>query len=329
MLSPAPFACLSPFFQGFATMSGLSVTRRCRTAMLFCAAIVLSACDADKTPTSLPAPPSNASAYSLFDPEAGFIAVGVLTGPLGTYDFHTDVVGGGLAVVTVDRSIVFTTTPPSPSTSQLYYEYFPVDASTWPGATTAQVTITEVNIPTGRVVDSIRVVKNGVFQPTIFLTNSVTVETTYNDVIIVKFYHSVVEGPPPPPPGKGCTPGYWKQDQHFDSWVPTGLKPTDLVGKLFSNAYLYTLNGTKMSKYTLVQALNFQGGSGLTGAAQILLRAAVAAELNARYQGIGYPLSAGAIITAVQNALASGNRGTMILLASQLDDLNNLGCVLN
>ena len=23
----------------------------------------------------------------------------------------------------------------------------------------------------------------------------------------------------PPPGGEGCTPGFWKQDQHFDSWV--------------------------------------------------------------------------------------------------------------
>jgi hypothetical protein len=297
--------------------------------MLFCAAIVLSACDADKSPTALPAPPSNASAYSLFDPEAGFIALGVLTGPLGTYDFHTSAVGGGLAVLNADRSIVFATTPPSPATSFLYYQYFPVDASTWPGLTSAQVTIDEVNMPVNRVVDSIRVVKNGAFLPTLLLTNSVTVQTTYSDVIIVKFYHSTVEGPPPPPPGKGCTPGYWKQDQHFDSWVPTGLKPTDLVSKLFSNAYLYTLDGKQMSKYTLVQALAFKGGTGTVGAAQILLRAAVAAEINALHPDVDYPMSAGAVITAVQNALASANRGQMILLASQLDDLNNLGCVLN
>lgn len=304
------------------------VTRRGRAATILFAAALLSACSADRTPTS-PSAPTHASAYSLFDPEAGFIALGVLTGPLGTYDFHTDVVGGGTYVGGGDRSIVFATTPPSPATSSLYYAYFPADASTWPGATTAQVTINEVNIPANRVVDSIRVVKNGVFLPALLLTNSVTVQTNYTDVIIVKFYHSEVQGPPPPPVGKGCTPGYWKQSQHFDSWVPTGLKTTDLVSKLFSNAYLYTLNGKQMSKYTLVQALSFQGGSGTVGAAQILLRAAVAAELNAKYQSIGYPMSAGAIITAVQNALASGNRGTMILLASQLDDLNNLGCVLN
>jgi len=309
-------------------MSGFSVARRCRTALLLCAAVVLSACDADKSPTSLPTPPANASAYSLFDPEAGFIALGVLTGPLGTYDFHTSAVGGGLAVLG-DRSIVFATTPPSPATSLLYYMYFPADASTWPGATTAQVTIDEVNIPANRVVDSIRVVKNNTYLPTLFLTNSVSVQTNYTDVIIVKFYHSQVQGPPPPPVGKGCTPGYWKQSQHFDSWVPTGLKTTDLVSKLYSNAYLYTLDGKQMSKYTLVQALSFKGGPGPTGAAQILLRAAVAAEINARHPSIGYPMSAGAIITAVQNALASVNRGQMILLASQLDDMNNFGCVLN
>lgn len=311
-------------------MSGFSVARRCRRAMLFCAASVLTACaSADKSPTAPLAPPTDPRTYSLFDPEAGFIALGVLTGPIGTYDFHTDVVGGGLYVGGGDRSIVFNTTPPSPSTSLLYYAYFPADASTWPGATTAQVTINEVNIPANRVVDSIRVVRNGVFLPALFLTNSVTVQTNYNDVIIVKFYHSEVEGPPPPPFGKGCTPGYWKQSQHFDSWVPTGLKPTDLVSSVFANASLYTLNGKEMGKYTLVGGLAFKGGSGLTGAAQILLRAAVAAELNAKYNGMGYPWTAAAVVTAVNNALASANRGTMILLAAQLDELNNLGCILN
>ena len=310
-------------------MPGFSVGRRCRTAILLCAAVVLSACDADRSPTSVPVPPDNASAYSLFDPEAGFIALGVLTGPLGTYDFQTSVVGGGLAVVNTPRSIVFATTPPSPNTSLLYYMYFPVDASTWPGLTTAQVTIDEVNMPANRVVDSIRVVRNGIFLPALIGPSSVTLETNYTDVLIVKFYHSEVQGPPPPPVGKGCTPGYWKQSQHFDSWVPTGLKTTDLVSTLFSNAYLYTLDGKQMSKYTLVQALSFKGGNGSVGAAQILLRAAVAAEINARHPSVGYPMSAGAVITAVQNALASNNRGTMILLASRLDDLNNLGCVLN
>ena len=131
-----------------------------------------------------------------------------------------------------------------------------------------------------------------------------------------------------PPPGEGCTPGYWKQSQHFDSWVPTGLKPTDLVSTLFSKASLYKLNGKKLSAYTLVGALSFQGGSDLSGAAQILLRAGVAAELNAR-SGMDYPMTASEITTAVNNALMSGNRSTIITLAGQLDANNNLGCSLN
>jgi hypothetical protein len=36
------------------------------------------------------------------------------------------------------------------------------------------------------------------------------------------------ETPPPPPPpggGQGCTPGYWRQSHHYDSWV--GYAPTN------------------------------------------------------------------------------------------------------
>jgi len=132
-----------------------------------------------------------------------------------------------------------------------------------------------------------------------------------------------------PPTGNGCTPGYWKQTQHFDSWVPTGLKPTDLVSSVFSQSSLYSLSGKKLSAYTLVDGLGFKGGSDLSGAAQILLRAGIAAELNARYSGMNYPLTAGEIVTAVNNALASGNRDTIIALATQLDTNNNLGCRLN
>lgn len=132
-----------------------------------------------------------------------------------------------------------------------------------------------------------------------------------------------------PPTGNGCTPGYWKQTQHFDSWVATGLKPTDAISSVFSKSSLYSLNGKKLSTYKLVEGLDFQGGSDLSGAAQILLRAAIAADLNARSPGMNYPLTATQIVTAVNNALASGNRNTIIDLASQLDTNNNLGCQLN
>ena len=34
-----------------------------------------------------------------------------------------------------------------------------------------------------------------------------------------------------PPGGEGCTPGFWKQEQHFDSWV--GFAPTDSFDAVF------------------------------------------------------------------------------------------------
>jgi hypothetical protein len=80
---------------------------------------------------------------------------------------------------------------------------------------------------------------------------------------------------------------------------------------------------------TLLQALSFGGGSDLTGAAKILLRAAVAALLNAAHPNIDYPRTAAQIIADVNAALASGNRNTILALASQLDKDNNLGCPIN
>ena len=44
---------------------------------------------------------------------------------------------------------------------------------------------------------------------------------------------------------------------------------------------------------------------------------------------MGYPLAAASVVTAVNNALSSANRDTMLSLATKLDDMNNLGCQLN
>ena len=80
---------------------------------------------------------------------------------------------------------------------------------------------------------------------------------------------------------------------------------------------------------TLLDALNYGGGSGVTGGARILLRAAVAALLNAAHPDIDYPRTTAEIIADVNAALASGSRSTMLELASELDADNNLGCPIN
>jgi hypothetical protein len=130
-------------------------------------------------------------------------------------------------------------------------------------------------------------------------------------------------GQQPPAGDQGCTPGYWKN--HTDSWPPTGYSPAQSVQSVFSQASIYPALGSA----NLLDALSFKGGSTLEGAAQILLRAAVSALLNASHPNVSYPRTAAGVISDVNSALASGDRDTMLTLASALDADNNLGCPLN
>jgi hypothetical protein len=140
-------------------------------------------------------------------------------------------------------------------------------------------------------------------------------------------------------PAEGCTPGYWKQDQHFDSWV--GHLPSDPLVGLFSEvgfepyaSHVAALDGggsAVMGDATLVEALQFGGGDTVADKAEILLRAAVAAVLNADNPGVDYPWTSAAIIDAVNAALASQDATQIINLATDLDGDNNGpgGCPLN
>ena len=141
---------------------------------------------------------------------------------------------------------------------------------------------------------------------------------------------TVGEIPPPPPSGEGCTPGYWKAKQHWDSWVPTGYSTNQRINTVFTVPATLTLKGKNLGMYTLVQGLSFQGGSTTSGKAEILLRAAIAALLNTAHPNLDYPeYTPATLIAAVNAALASGNGATMGQLAARLDALNNRGCTLN
>ncbi|HEX5757639.1 MAG TPA: hypothetical protein VF121_00435 [Thermoanaerobaculia bacterium] len=132
-----------------------------------------------------------------------------------------------------------------------------------------------------------------------------------------------LEEDPQPPGEEGCTPGYWKN--HTDSWAGTGYSPGQTTGSVFAGAAAFPSLASK----TLLQSLQAGGGPGTLGAAQILLRAAVAALLNAAHPDVDYPRTTAEIIADVNAALGSNNRDTMLALASQLDADNNLGCPLN
>lgn len=126
---------------------------------------------------------------------------------------------------------------------------------------------------------------------------------------------------------EGCTPGYWKQSQHFDSWQE--YSPTTLVSSVFT-----ATAGTSFGNETLLQALQGSGGSGITGKRTILLRAAVAALLNSAYDPLYYPWQRDGssyrppLLSSVNTAF-NGTEAQMTSLASWLDRDNNLGCPLS
>lgn len=126
--------------------------------------------------------------------------------------------------------------------------------------------------------------------------------------------------PSPTPGAQGCTPGFWKN--HPNVW-PAPYTPSQLVSSVFTGA------DPSLASATLIQALAFKGGPGVVGAESILLRAAVAALLNSADSSISYPLTTAQVIAQVNTALASGDRSTILALATLLDDDNNLGCPIN
>jgi hypothetical protein len=126
--------------------------------------------------------------------------------------------------------------------------------------------------------------------------------------------------------GEGCTPGFWKNNaskKGASQWIEE--VPTDLVKTAFSSAG--NAPYTSLGDSTLLQGLSFKGGLGVTGAAEILLRAAIAAKLNIEHPDIDYGIaSVAALQDLVNDALDTEDRDTILALASTLDGLNNAGC---
>ena len=112
---------------------------------------------------------------------------------------------------------------------------------------------------------------------------------------------------------EGCTPGYWKQCQHFDSW-PSPYRPNTLFSAVFDNAF---------PGKTLLQVL-WQGGGGLYA----LGRHTVAALLNGQSGGVSYNLSAAQVISSF-NAAYPGSATSYETLKNVFAGYNEQGCPLN
>lgn len=183
--------------------------------------------------------------------------------------------------------------------------------ATWNGAGFDYVTVREI-VPDGFQLDSIvkdSIVDNVVTRiPTLTGTAEVSGILYHPKGVVARFYNSAV--PPEPHGGSvGCTPGYWKQSQHFDSW-PLALQPSTQFSTVFADAF---------PGMSLLQVLS-RGGGGLNA----LGRHTVAALLNA--SSIDYGMDTADVVAAFNAAYA---RGTYETLKNELATLNERGCPLN
>lgn len=239
---------------------------------------------------------------SLNTTPVGYLDV-LKVGPEGTYDFEASEspVTGALLFSTF--SVVAGETLADAPHKTIWQQADPADPA-------SAVTITEVPVD-GIQVDSInvRVFVDGVPVDSwwVYGTNTVTIEGLDNTTdATAKFFNSET-----PPMGEGCTPGYWRQDQHFDNW--TGYSPTDDYDDTFGPGVSY--GGT------LLDAVWARGGG-----VDALARHSVAALLNAANGDIDYPMDTDAVINAVQNAFATG---TFESLKDQFEAWNEAGCELD
>jgi hypothetical protein len=181
-------------------------------------------------------------------------------------------------------------------------------------ATLALVTASLVDVPDNLVLDRI-----------VWLVGEAPEVTTYYDVTSataglsdliggnVWFKFERFDTPPDNGGGEGCTPGYWRQEHHFDSW--TGYAPSDLFSSVFADAF---------PGQTLLDVVWARGG-GLNA----LGRSAVAALLNATSPGVSYDYTAAEVIDLFNAAYASGDRTIIENQKNVFDFLNNQGCGLN
>lgn len=124
---------------------------------------------------------------------------------------------------------------------------------------------------------------------------------------LVVYYNSAE---PPTTGGQGCTPGYWKQSQHFGSW-PAPYTPGTSFASVFSDAF---------PGATLLDVVS-QGGGGL----KALGRHTVAALLNSASGEVSSGMTGAGVIAAFNAAYASGDYETQ---KNVFEGLNEQGCPL-
>jgi hypothetical protein len=245
------------------------------------------------------------------DPSGRLVSLDLINGSV------TVTIGAGVTVTSFTNEALPTNTPTITPTSTV--------TSTPTDTPTNTPTATSTNTPTNTATST--PTNTSTNTPTNTPTNTATNTPTNTPTITPTFTRTNTPtntATPTPITFQGCTPGYWRQSQHLDSWVATGFTPNQTLESVFD-----VPDGFGLDNRTLRQALSFGGGSGTAGGARILLRASIAALLNSAHPNVNYPRTTAEVIADVNAALASNNRSTMLNLAAELDADNNLGCPLN
>jgi hypothetical protein len=118
----------------------------------------------------------------------------------------------------------------------------------------------------------------------------------------------------------GCGHGFWKT--HPEAWV--GYAPGAPLSSTFTMGETYADIASK----TFAEALEFGGGNTIVEKAQLLLREAVAALLNAAEPSVNYEWTTLQIVSTVNSALASENAGQIETIKNTLDWFNNRPAVI-
>jgi hypothetical protein len=133
---------------------------------------------------------------------------------------------------------------------------------------------------------------------------------------------------PKGPACQGCTPGYWMQPQHLDSWVATGFRPLDISETKKADTFNKVFGVTQYVRstgipYTLLEVMRELNGNGDPISTNLGFHA-VAALLNAAHPSVNYGYTAGEIISLFKNNLSRPAE-----LKDSLAMLNERGCPLN
>lgn len=115
---------------------------------------------------------------------------------------------------------------------------------------------------------------------------------------------------PPPPGDEGCTPGYWKQSQHFDSW--SGVSTNTTFASVFGSG-----------PGSLLSALDTEGGP-----LNQLRRHGAAAYLNSISLGVDYFYTTAQVI-AIVNGTGAFAGLSVEARKNLLEAANEAGCPLN